>query len=58
MPTSADPNPFPASAGDMLAWIHQLVGFGIRRPGYAQGLQTEAWLEERFREFGLVDVRR
>src|SRR2546427_2866512 len=44
-------------AGVMLSWIRRIVGFGTRRPGYAQSLQVEKWLEERFREFGLEEVR-
>ena len=42
----------------MLGWIRRIVGFGIRRPGYPQSLQVEGWLEDTFREFGLVDIRR
>ena len=54
--------PNPASAaprvGEMLGWIRRIVGFGTRRPGYPQSLQVERWLEEKFREFNLADVRR
>lgn len=44
--------------GEMLGWIRRIVGFGTRRPGYPQSLQVEQWLEARFREFGLAEVRR
>src|SRR5882672_9553585 len=47
-----------AETTEMLAWIRRIVAFGIRRPGYPQSLQVEQWLEETWREFGLVDVRR
>jgi hypothetical protein len=46
------------SLGEMLGWIRQIVGFGARRPGYPQSLQVEQWLEAKFREFGLAEVRR
>jgi len=42
----------------MLASIKQIVGFGIRRPGYASSLQVEHWLEAKFQELGLAEVRR
>ena len=56
------PDPLPDAfgvpgTGVMLSWIRRIVGFGTRRPGYAQSLQVEKWLEERFREFGLEEVR-
>ena len=44
--------------GEMLSWIRRIVGFGTRRPGYPQSLQGEQWLEEMFRQLGLVEVRR
>lgn len=47
-----------AGLGEMLSWVRHIVGLGTRRPGYPQGLALENWLEERWREFGLVDVRR
>jgi hypothetical protein len=46
------------SLGEMLGWIRRVVGFGTRRPGYPQSLQVEQWLEAKFREFGLAEVRR
>src|SRR4051812_12388720 len=42
----------------MLASIKQIVGFGIRRPGYASSLRVEHWLEAKFQELGLAEVRR
>ena len=42
----------------MLATIARIIGFGTRRPGYPQSLQVENWLEERFGEVGLREVRR
>lgn len=42
----------------MLGWIRRIVSFGTRRPGYPQSLQVEQWLESKFREFGLAEVRR
>lgn len=44
--------------GEMLGWIRHIVGFGTRRPGYPQSLQVEQWLEAKFREFRLMEVRR
>src|ERR1041384_1393128 len=44
--------------GAMLSTIRRIVGFGTRRPGYPQSLRVEHWLEERFREIGLGEVRR
>jgi hypothetical protein len=53
---------FPAlpafSAGDMLARIRTITGFGTRRPGYAQGLAVERYVEESFTGSGLREVRR
>lgn len=46
------------SMGAMLADIRSIVGLGTRRPGYAQGLAVERWIEERLRALGLADVRR
>ena len=42
----------------MLDWIRRITGFGIRRPGYAQGLEVERYIEACFTSFGLRDVRR
>jgi len=38
-------------------WIEEVFGHGVRRPGYAADRWAEAWLQERFRAFGLEDVR-
>ncbi len=46
------------SLGRMLGSIRRIVAFGVRRPGYAQGLAVEEHIEARFRSFGLRDVRR
>src|SRR5690349_17465167 len=54
----SDANTALPDAEEMLAWIRRLVAFGIRRPGYPQGLQVEHWLEKTLCEFGLVEVRR
>jgi hypothetical protein len=42
----------------MLQWIDQVVARGIRRPGYPADEWTEAFLAERFAEFGLQEIRR
>ena len=46
---------FPAAS--MLAEIGRIVSFGIRRPGYEEGLKTEKYLLDRFNEIGLRDTR-
>ncbi len=45
------------STADMLAEIERIVSFGIRRPGYDEGLNTEQYLLDRFDEIGLRDTR-
>ena len=40
-----------------MRWIETVVDRGIRRPGYPADQWTEQWAADRFREFGLVDVR-
>ncbi len=45
------------SAVNMLAEIERIVSFGIRRPGYDEGLRTEHHLLDRFNELGLSDTR-
>ena len=42
----------------MLGRIRHITGFGTRRPGYAQGLEVEKYVESCFMSFGLGDVRR
>lgn len=56
-PNAAEPGSTP-SAGQMLSWIRRIVGLGTRRPGYAQGLAVELWVENTFRSVGLEEVRR
>src|SRR5260221_8620651 len=46
-----------AGTAEMLDWIRRIVAFGIRPPGYSQGLQVEHWLQQTLREFGLAEVR-
>ena len=41
----------------MLGEIERIVSFGIRRPGYDEGLKTEQYLLDRFSEIGLSDTR-
>ncbi|MBC8243282.1 MAG: hypothetical protein H8E20_02710 [Verrucomicrobia bacterium] len=45
------------SANSMLDEIGRIISFGIRRPGYDEGLGTEQFLLERFSEIGLDDTR-
>ena len=45
------------SAASMLDEIESVTSFGIRRPGYEEGLKTEQYLLDRFNEIGLVDTR-
>lgn len=45
------------SVTSMLAEIERIVSFGIRRPGYEEGLKTEQYLLERFNEIGLSSTR-
>ncbi len=47
-----------ASAPEMMEWVHDIIGFGIRRPGCRQSLEVEHWLERMLRDFGLEAVRR
>ena len=44
-------------AATQLAWIEEVLAFGIRRPGSPQDQAVADWCEERFRELGLQDVR-
>ncbi|MED5381857.1 MAG: M28 family peptidase [Verrucomicrobiota bacterium] len=41
----------------MLDEIGRIISFGIRRPGYDEGLRTEQFLLERFNEIGLRETR-
>jgi len=45
------------SVASMLGEIERIVSFGIRRPGYDEGLKTEQYLLGRFNELGLSDTR-
>ena len=40
----------------MLGEIERIVSFGIRRPGYDEGLRTEQFILHRFNELGLGDT--
>ena len=51
-----EPKLVPAAA-EIMGWIETVVDRGIRRPGYPADEWTEEWTAERFREFGLEDVR-
>lgn len=42
---------------EMLGWIERICARGIRRPGYPADRWTTEWVTERFRHFGLRDVR-
>jgi hypothetical protein len=41
----------------IFGWIEEVVSHGIRRPGYPADRWAEGWLQERFREIGLEQVR-
>jgi hypothetical protein len=43
--------------GRIFAWIEEVFGQGIRRPGYPADRWAEAWAQEQFRSFGLENVR-
>ncbi len=40
----------------MMAEIETIVGFGVRRPGYAADQRAAQWAARRFAEIGLLDV--
>ena len=42
---------------EIYAWIEEVFSHGVRRPGYPADRWAEEWLEERFRELGLREVR-
>src|SRR5262245_24164725 len=46
------------SSARIYAWIEEIFGHGIRRPGYPADRWAEAWIEEQFRAAGLDRVRR
>ncbi len=39
------------------AWIEQVFGHGVRRPGYDADRWCERWAQEQFRRFGMINVR-
>ncbi len=39
------------------AWIEEVFGHGIRRPGYPADRWAERWIQEQFLSFGLGNVR-
>jgi len=53
-PTRADGQ---VDAARMMSWIRTIVGFGVRRPGYAADNRTARWIEGQFRRAGLRHVR-
>ena len=42
----------------MEKWVHRLVDFGIRRPGYPADDAATKWIEAEFRRAGLKNVHR
>jgi hypothetical protein len=57
-PATSVTGPGGFDARQMLATIRRVVEFGVRRPGYAQSLAVERWLEGAWQEAGLTEVRR
>jgi hypothetical protein len=45
------------TTAEMLGWIETVCARGVRRPGYAADVWSETFIADRFREFGLDDVR-
>ncbi len=45
------------SEEQIYGWIETVFARGVRRPGYPADRWAEAWLQEQFRGFGLVNVR-
>ncbi|HET6951894.1 MAG TPA: M28 family peptidase [Acidimicrobiales bacterium] len=41
----------------IFAWISEVFGQGVRRPGYPADEWAEGWIADRFRDIGLEDVR-
>jgi Peptidase family M28 len=48
---------FIPSEDKIFAWIEEVFGHGVRRPGYPADRWAEDWLQEQFRELGLEHVR-
>ena len=44
-------------ADTIFGWIEEVFSHGIRRPGYPADRWAEGWVEDRFREIGLEEVR-
>jgi hypothetical protein len=52
------PNPsLIPSADEIFGWIETVFAQGVRRPGYPADRWTERWIGDRFRAFGLDDLR-
>ena len=45
------------TADTIFAWIEEVFGKGIRRPGYPANRWAEDWCQAQFHEFGLERVR-
>ncbi len=41
----------------IFGWIEEVFSHGVRRPGYPADRWAEEWLQDRFREIGLENVR-
>lgn len=54
---SADSVLCPPDTDTIHDWISRIVARGIRRPGYAADQWTERFIADRFRQFGLRNVR-
>ncbi len=46
------------SKDEIMGWIEDMVGFGIRRPGTEANNQEIDYLFQKFKEFGIVDVEK
>ena len=45
------------SESEIYAWIEEVFGHGVRRPGYPADRWAEDWLQQQFRSLGLENVR-
>jgi hypothetical protein len=45
-----------STAAEMMGWITEIVGFGVRRPGWPADDETSAWILAAFQRLGLVDA--
>ena len=50
--------PSEVTSARMATWVKRLVGFGIRRPGYAADNAAARWIETEFKRAGLKHVHR